>query len=69
MTLEEFDTCQCHVSVHSLGVVFNDENIYCLISEHRENGKTITRFGNRTQVMVMRNAYRNTYNHINYKDW
>lgn len=69
MILEEFNTCQCHVVVYDTGLSYNNEKIYCLTSFHLCSEKEITRFGDRTQVKVMANSYRNKSKIVKYREW
>lgn len=55
--LEEFDTTQCHIKIYWVGFAYNHEDIYCLVSKHNTNGKEITRFGNKTQILGMIRSY------------
>lgn len=55
--LEEFDTAQCHVKIYYCGFSYNKEDIYCLVSKHNIDGKEITRFGNKIQIIGMKRSY------------
>lgn len=55
--LEEFDTAQCHIKIYWVGFAYNQEDIYCLLSKHNANGKIVTRFGNKTQILGMKRSY------------
>ena len=64
----EFETTQCHIKVCYCGFAYNGEDIYCLISKHKINGKENTRFGNKTQILGMKRSY--YYKNLTaYEDW
>ena len=55
--IETFETNQCTIIVLKLAYKFADEDIYCIISIHKNEGKINTRFGNKTQMEGIVNTY------------
>ena len=61
--VERFETNHCWVSVHKSDKRYKNEQIYVLTSVHKNNGKTLIRFGNAVQIASIKNSYRAVKTH------
>lgn len=56
--IEEFDTTQCHITVHDTGWCVDYYHIYVLKSYHKKSGKILTKFGTKDQIDGMIRTYK-----------
>ena len=55
--VERFETTQCFVSIYETDLQYLGNQLYILKSVHKNNGKSIVRFGNACQIACMKNTY------------
>lgn len=51
------ETNQCQVSVYATDYMIKGKIVYCVISNHKSNGKELVRFGTFEQVQQILNTY------------
>ena len=56
----EFKTTQCDVEVWNTDVTLMDETVMIIVTHHRENRKTLVRFGTKKQMYSILGTYRNS---------
>ena len=56
--IEEFETCQCYITIYETNGNVLNEDIFVMVSVHKNDGHVNVRFGNKVQIEGMKNAYR-----------